>query len=53
MHRFEPLVEGMSVRSTKPVVLSQSRVDLRDFGVIPAVVDRPGHYAAFTAYQWC
>lgn len=36
--RFEPLVEGMSVRSTKPVVLSQSRVDLRDFGVIPAVV---------------
>ncbi|MQK95383.1 FapA family protein, partial [Escherichia coli] len=28
----------MAARSNKPVVLSQSRVDLRDFGVIPAVV---------------
>jgi hypothetical protein len=35
--RFEPLVPGMTVRLNKPVMTSQSRSDLRDFGVIPSV----------------
>lgn len=35
--RFESLVEGVSVRSNKPVQVSESRVDLRDFGVLPSV----------------
>lgn len=35
--RFEPLVAGMTVRVNKPVMISNSRLDLRDFGVIPAV----------------
>jgi hypothetical protein len=35
--KFEPLVPGMTVRLNKPVMSSQSRSDLRDFGVIPSV----------------
>jgi uncharacterized protein (DUF342 family) len=35
--RFEALVEGMSVRVNKPVMTSNSRSDLRDFGIIPSV----------------
>ena len=35
--RFEALVPGMAVRENKPVMTSQSRSDLRDFGVIPSV----------------
>jgi uncharacterized protein len=35
--RFEALVAGMAVRVNKPVMSSNSRSDLRDFGVIPAV----------------
>ncbi|RVU37226.1 DUF342 domain-containing protein [Rheinheimera riviphila] len=35
--RFEALVAGMTVRVNKPVMSSNSRTDLRDFGVIPAV----------------
>lgn len=35
--RFESLVAGVSVRSSKPVQISESRVDLRDFGVLPSV----------------
>lgn len=35
--RFEAMVEGMSVRVNKPVMSSNSRSDLRDFGIIPSV----------------
>lgn len=35
--RFESLVAGVTVRSSKPVQVSESRVDLRDFGVLPSV----------------
>lgn len=34
---FEPLVAGLSARSNKPLQVSESRADLRDFGVIPSV----------------
>lgn len=34
---FVPLVAGLSARSNKPLQVSESRVDLRDFGVIPSV----------------
>lgn len=34
---FESLVAGVTVRSSKPVQVSESRVDLRDFGVLPSV----------------
>lgn len=40
--RFEPLVEGLQARSKQPMQISESRVDLRDFGVIPSVLtDQP------------
>lgn len=35
--RFEAMVEGMAVRVNKPVMSSNSRSDLRDFGIIPSV----------------
>jgi len=35
--RFEALVEGMAIRVNKPVMTSNSRSDLRDFGIIPSV----------------
>jgi uncharacterized protein (DUF342 family) len=35
--RFEAMVEGMSVRVNKPLMSSNSRSDLRDFGIIPSV----------------
>ncbi len=34
---FEALVEGLTVRSNKPLQVNESKVDLRDFGVIPSV----------------
>jgi uncharacterized protein (DUF342 family) len=34
---FEGLVEGLNVLPNKPLQVSESRVDLRDFGVIPSV----------------
>lgn len=34
---FEALVEGLSVRPNRPLQVSESRADLRDFGVIPSV----------------
>lgn len=34
---FTPLVAGLSARSNKPLQVSESRADLRDFGVIPSV----------------
>lgn len=35
--RFEALVEGLNVRPNRPLQVSESKVDLRDFGVIPSV----------------
>jgi len=34
---FEPLVDGMNVRISKPMSHQEERIDLRDFGVIPSV----------------
>lgn len=34
---FEALVEGLSVRPNRPLQVNESKVDLRDFGVIPSV----------------
>lgn len=34
---FESLVEGVTVRTNQPVQVSESRIDLRDFGVLPSV----------------
>ncbi len=40
--RFEPLIEGLQARTKQPMQISESRVDLRDFGVIPSVAtDQP------------
>jgi uncharacterized protein len=35
--RFEPLIPEMQSRRNKPLVKSEDKADLRDFGVIPAV----------------
>ncbi len=35
--RFEPLIPEMQSRRNKPLVQSEEKADLRDFGVIPAV----------------
>ena len=35
--RFEPLIAEMQSRRNKPLVKSEDKADLRDFGVIPAV----------------
>lgn len=35
--RFEPLIAEMQSRRNRPVVQSEEKADLRDFGVIPAV----------------
>jgi uncharacterized protein (DUF342 family) len=34
---FESLIDGVTARGSKPVQVSESRVDLRDFGVLPSV----------------
>jgi uncharacterized protein (DUF342 family) len=34
---FEALVEGLTVRPNRPLQVNESKVDLRDFGVIPSV----------------